>query len=362
MDRMKKQRGVLILSCLALSFLITTVSCVSLVSLIGKPASYVWVMDAGDFKNETYLIKMCPTGKRLSQIQFGQSGEIDIDPRTNIVWASEMGDVDNIHFEQVVQVDHKGNIIDRFQGYPSPLMAVDPRDGSVWLTTWNPMEQQGLLAKIASNGKLIRKVGGFSSPYAAELDPRDGSLWVADGGSRTLIHISADGEKLFEMRIPGYFFSNAPDQLAIEPESGNLWFTTAGPGMLHKISPEGTVLFETGGFSSPVAVTINPINGNVWVADFDLFGSGGIVKFSPGGEALFTQALPAHAETAAINPFDGMLWVGVKGELIRYSDDGNVVGWEPGFRHPGSIAFAQSGDDLLTEVRCTLAFYADLFR
>lgn len=110
----------------------------SVVSLIGKPASYVWVMDAGDFKNETYLIKMGPTGKRLLQIQFGQSGEIDIDPRTNIVWASEIGDVDNIHYEQVVKVDHEGNIIDRFQGYPSTFMAVDPRDGSVWLNSWNP--------------------------------------------------------------------------------------------------------------------------------------------------------------------------------------------------------------------------------
>src|ERR671922_1184582 len=260
MNRMQKPRRLLLLSCLAVSILITAVFCMSLVSVLGKPASYVWVMDAGDFKNETYLVKMCPTGNRLLQIQFGQSGEIDIDPRTNIVWASEIGDVDNIHFEQVVQIDHEGNIIDRFQGYPSTFMAVDPRDGSVWL---NPMEARGLIAKIASNGKLIRKVGGFSSPYAVELDPRDGSLWVADGGSRTLIHISADGEKLFEMRIPGYFFSSAPDQLAIEPESGNLWFTTAGPGMLHKISPDGAILFETGGFSSPVAVTINPVNRNV---------------------------------------------------------------------------------------------------
>jgi len=171
---------------------------------IGRPASYIWVMDVGDLKNEFYLVKMCPTGKQLLRIQFGQSEAIGIDPRENIVWAPEIGDVDDIHYNQVVKVDRLGNVIDRFQGYGSPVLAVDPNDGSVWVSSWSAVESEGLLTKIAPNGKLIRKVGGFNTLYSIALDPRDGSIWAADGGSRTLTHISASGEKLFEM--PGIFF------------------------------------------------------------------------------------------------------------------------------------------------------------
>jgi streptogramin lyase len=281
-------------------------------------------MDAGDVLNKTYLVKMCPTGKRLSETQFGQSGEIGLDPARNIVWAPELNDLDQIHYDQVVKVDRDGKIIDRFQGYRTAVLAVDPNDGSVWLPAWKGEEQNTLIIKIGANGKPLYGARGFSLVYALALDPRDGSLWVADGMSRTLVQIRADGERLFERQIPGYFFSNSPDQLAVEPQTGNLWFTTAGPGMLHKISPDGEILFETDGFSSPVAATINPINGNVWVADYDLLESGAIIKLSPQGEVLLTQPLPAHARTAAVNPFDGTLWVGMNGELIRYDDEGRI--------------------------------------
>ena len=78
------------------------------------------------------------------------------------------------------------------------------------------------------------------------------------------------------------------------------------------------------------------------------------------GEVLLTRDLPAHARSAAVNPFDGTLWVGVDGELIRYDDEGRIKARWSGFRHPASIAFAASGIDLRTDLRCTLAFYTDL--
>jgi hypothetical protein len=75
---------------------------------------------------------------------------------------------------------------------------------------------------------------------------------------------------------------------------------------------------------------------------------------------ILTQALPAHLWTAAINPLDGKLWVGVDGEMIRYADDGSVAGRETGFNQPQSIAFAKTGDDFQTEIRCALSYFLDL--
>ena len=330
---------------------------------IGRPASYIWVMDAGDLKNEFYLVKMCPTGKQLLRIQFGQSEAIGIDPRENIVWAPEIGDVDDIHYNQVVKVDSRGNVIDRFQGYGSPVLAVDPNDGSVWVSSWSAVESEGLLTKIAPNGKLIRKVGGFNTLYSIALDPRDGSIWAADGGSRTLTHISASGEKLFEM--PGIFFhSSSPHQVAVNPNNGDVWFTSSQT--VYKISTAGQVLEKRDGFNTAVAIAIDPFTRDVWVANFGTPGdefaeSGTISKLDSYGDIILTLEIHSRAYMVGINPYDGTLWVGLDGKVIRYDDNGKVLGQQPGFNEPQSIAFAKNENDLVTEIECTISFYSDRF-
>jgi streptogramin lyase len=334
-------------------------ACLVLLYVLGRPAFSIWVMDAGNVLNETHLVKLCPGGQQLSQMQFGQSGGFGIDPARDILWAPELGDVDQIHYNEIVQLDNRANLIDRFQGYRADRLAVDPRDGSVWVNAWISTEQRTRLIKLAPNGKPLRAAEGFSQVYSLALDPRDGSLWVADGVNRTLTHLSADGERLFEMPTPGHFFSNAAHQIAVDPRNGDVWFTTSRPSLVHRLSAGGEKLLETGGLSSPVAVTIDPISGNVWVADYDLLGSGAIVKLAADGRMLLTQALPSHALSAVVNPFDGTLWVGVDGELLRYDDEGNVLGRIGGLNQPVSLAFAPSGNDWLTRLRCTLILYQD---
>jgi len=353
---MKKQIWLLMI------FLIISFSFILALYQIGRPTSYVWVMDAGDMMNETQLVKMCPTGKRLLQTQFGQSGGIGIDLKRNIIWAPELNDLDQIHYDQVVQVDAKGRILDRFQGYRITVLAVDPADGSAWVNTWDTDGQRTLMKKLAPNGKPLRRVEGFSQVYSVAINPLDSSLWVADGVNRTLTHLTADGEKLFEMRTAGFFFSNAAHQIAVDPRNGEVWFTTVDPSALLKLSSEGEELLQISDLHSPVAVTINPMNGNVWVADYDLLDSGAILKFNPQGGLILTGPLPGHVWTAAINSFDGILWVGVDGEMIRYAENGSVAGRETGFHHPQSIAFAKAGNDFPTEIRCTLSYYLDLLK
>jgi DNA-binding beta-propeller fold protein YncE len=347
----------------SLLIFILCLACVAVLYIIGKPASYLWVMDRGDLKNKFYLVKMCPTGKPLLRIQFGQSEAIGFDPRENIVWATEMGDVDNIHYDQVVKVDSQGNVIDRFQGYGSPVLAVDPNDGSVWVSMWNASEARALLTKIASNGKLIRKVDGFYMLYSIALDPRDGSIWAADGGNRILMHISANGEKLFEMPFVA-FFSGSPHQISIDPNNGNVWFTSTDK--VYKISPHGQILAKRDGFNHAVAIALDPVTEQVWVANFGSPGeefakSGTVAKLDSNGNVMLTLDMQSRAYMLGINPFDETVWVGIDEKIIRYDKNGTIVGWQPGFNKPQSIVLARTKNDLLTEIRCTISFYADRF-
>jgi DNA-binding beta-propeller fold protein YncE len=306
---------------------------------------------------------MCPTGKPLVRVQFGQSEAIGFDPGEDIVWATELGDIDSIHYDQVVKIDTQGNVIDRFQGYGSSILTVDPNDGSVWLSTWDGMESRALLTHIASNGKLIRKVDGFYLLYSIALDPRDGSIWAADGGNRILTHISANGEKLFEMPSVD-FFSNSPNQIAVQPNNGNVWFTSRDT--VYKIASDGQTLAKRNGFNQAVAIAIDPETEQVWVANFGPPGeefatSGSVSKLDSDDNVILTLDVHSRAYMVGINPYDETVWVGIDERILRIDKNGNIVGSQPGFNQPQSIVFAKSNNDLLTEIKCTISFYTDRF-
>ena len=93
------------------TFLIVSLSLVTVwLYFLAHPISYVWVMDQGDYKNQTQLVKMCSNGRHLWELQFGGSWVIGYDPNRDIIWAPETGDLDDIHYEQVVQVDGDGRV------------------------------------------------------------------------------------------------------------------------------------------------------------------------------------------------------------------------------------------------------------
>ncbi len=334
--------------------------CAAMLYILGAPASYVWVMDEGNFLNETYLVKMCPDGTRLLEVQFGQSGAIGIDPIANVVWAPEMQDIDRINYDQIVKIDSNGNILNRFQGHRTSLLAVDPNDGSVWTSNPEIEPSKELIAKVDSNGKIILRVGGFSSVSAIALDPRDGSVWVADGFAHRLTHLNTDRERLFEATTEG-FFSNTPHQIAVNPENGEVWYGGMS-GKITKLSADGQILAEIGGFDRPVAVAIDPFTHNVWVADFTLTELGAVLKLDSDGKLVFAVAMPSHPHIVGINPFDKTVWVGIEGEIIKFYDNGEISARLGDFNKPISIAFCKSNGDLMTKIKCAYYFYANSFK
>lgn len=330
---------------LTLAILTVFFSAILLFFIRKIPVAYIWVMDAGEEINETHLIKMCPNGTKIVEVQFGQSGAIGIDPQHNSIWAPELNDKKWVNFNQVVKVDSDGNIIKRFQGYRTSVIGVDPNDGSVWVGL--PNEQQ--LVKIDSNGNPILKVNGFPGPASIAVDPRDSSIWVADYSSKSLTHLRTDGVELSRTESM-YFFSNASHQVAVDTLNDGVWYT-GGFGSVYKLSPYGQLLIDVSGLDRPISISISQNDGSVWVADYSVSKSGGVVKLNANGNQVLRIILDYPPRLIGINPVDETIWAGINGAMIKLSKDGEILEIVTGFTKPQSIAFAKVEDKIVTKLK-----------
>ncbi len=329
-----------------LTLAILTVFFIILLFFIRKiPVAYIWVMDAGEKINETHLIKMCPNGTKIVEIQFGQSGAIGIDPQHNSIWAPELNDNKRVNFDQVVKINSDGNVIKRFQGYRTSVIGVDPNDGSVWVGL--PNEHQ--LVKLDSNGNLILKVNGFPGSASIAVDPRDGSVWVADHSSKSLTHLRTDGVELSRIETM-HFFSDAPHQVAVDTLNGGIWYTGAF-GSVYKLSPYGQLLVGMSGFDRPISISISQSDGSVWVADYSVNKSGGVVKLNANGNQVLKIILDYPPRLIGINPVDETIWAGINGAMIKLSSDGEILEIVTGFTKPYSIAFVEVRDGIATKLK-----------
>ncbi|MBE7535542.1 MAG: hypothetical protein HS124_07410 [Anaerolineales bacterium] len=307
------------------------------------PTSYIWVMDLGDQLNKTYLVKMCPNGKRLWRVQFGQSGQIAYDPNQNAVWAPELGDIGDLHYDQLVKLDQDGRVEDRIQGYRTRTLAVDPRDSRLWtqklIAPPGQSQYDHLLAQLAPNGKFLSSRRGIipMGIWSLSLDLRNGTVWI--GASKKLIHLTPEWVILFETSDVD-FFSNGLHQIAIDPLNGDVWHTTMR-GDVYRRSWDGTVQAKTGGLSDPIAVAVYPQDHSAWVANYDQPGAGSVVKISPAGEILFSMETPSHAHLVGVNPYDDVVWVGYEGGILLLDQSGELLNTLAGFNTPISIAFSQ---------------------
>ena len=305
--------------------------------LLRAPFSYIWVMDQGKNLNEDFVIKMCPDGTRLVEIQFGSTDAIGADPNTGNIWTTELMDKGDVNRDQVVKIDQDGNILDRYPGYRTYIFAVDPRDGSVWVGLVN----ENLVVKLNPEGELVLEVAGFQAPRSIAVNPEDGSIWVADNGRNNhLVHLSAEGVELFRTQTGG-FFSASPHQVAVDPHSGNVWYAGSFDESVYLRSAEGEMLAEIGGFDSPVAISVSPRDGSSWVADYSRDQSGAVVKLDSSGNVLLKEVLDKPPRSIGFNAFDETVWVGIDGAAVKLSSEGKIIQYLSGFTLPYSFAFVE---------------------
>lgn len=311
-----------------------------------EPFAYIWLMDDGQYLNNDTLIKLCPDGTRLVEIQFGQSGAIGVDPNNGYLWAPELNDLGDVNKDQLVKYDMAGNLLARYQDYRTTKIAVDPNDGGIWVGLGN----ENRLVKLNPQGEIVLEAVGVQTPRSIAVNPTDGSLWVADNDpNRHLIHFNAQGEQIFSTPTDG-FFSNTPHQVAVDPVTGNVWYAGSFVKKVILRSASGKLLAETGGFDRPVAIAVDPVDSSAWVADFSLDSPGGVVKLDANGNLLFRKVLDTPPRSIGFNTVDETVWVGLEGALVVLSRDGEIRHIYPGYAKPFSYAFLSVKNTLPAKV------------
>lgn len=333
--------------------------CLALLYIFGEPASYVWVMDWDSPSNIGHVIKMCPNGHRLLQVQLGVTGGIGIDPRDGTIWAPKFYEQGTV-LDQVVKIGADGTILNRYSGYRAgTVAAMDPKDGGAWFIVW--IADTGHLVKFNSQGKPIANIGNFEYPYPSSMaiNPLDDSIWVADGSNTdrgALIHLDSNGLKLFSIETNGYFPSWAP-QVAVDPIDGDVWYEDLH-SEFYKLSADGQLLVKVKGLTHPTSLTVNPTDGTVWIADANSdYSSGALVKLNSQGEIIRRVILQSRPFLVEINPYDESVWVGTWSKMIKLSADGKILRQVNGFKTPQSIAFAPTSSDFMTKLICAFYFY-----
>ena len=222
-----------------------------------------------------------------------------------------------------------------------------------------------------------RKLGVVSGIY---LDPDGKHLWMLSrcGGNNCagvdvdpILKFDLDGNlvKSFGKGLFGW-----PHGFFVDHE-GYIWVTEGAPAgerrgeearkfgkghQVFKLSPEGDVLMTLGEagvhgddqahFNGPSHVAVNPVTGDIWVADGHRGGNNRLVRFSKDGKFITEIGGGVESATAERGLFNdphhiafssqGRLFVSDRGNnrIQIFDRDGNFIGAWTHFGRPSSIA------------------------
>lgn len=193
---------------------------------------------------------------------------------------------------------------------PKPLAIAVNSSGDIFLTG----HDEGEVYQLHEDGSVSGSMYTVGTHHTAmDFDAEDNLYIVSDLG---LWKIAPDGTA--NLVAPGL----SAYQLAISP-SGDIFATGAQTTDVLRITPEGQVSVYATGMSKANDVDVNPITGDVYVADW---GTGEILKANPDGTTTPIGAGSPGGAFIAFSP-DGQLYASDWGALA-------LVSLEDGTRSP----------------------------
>jgi len=284
-----------------------------------------WVVSSGDT-----VYKLLPNGTLDSANITGmtQAQSAEVDPRTGFVWISvsaanavygynpanpnagfidikgitrarsiSINPVDSTVWlggkDVVKKVSADGTqILAEISGVHDPEVAVNPTDGSCWVT-----DSRGTVTLFDTNGVAVATWDKLlKEPKFVAVNPKTGNAWVADTQASVLVKLGPSGQEL--LRITDISQPTFPD---VNAKDGNLWLVT-DHSTLVKLSPSGQKTIEVLAGSIILGIAVDGTDGGVWVAD--QLGStfqGEVSKFSASGEKLFGVPIPMPSHVSVGN-------------------------------------------------------------
>ncbi len=209
---------------------------------------------------------------------------------------------------------------------PAPLSAaVDPQDGSVWLTAG------ANLVHLAEDGTLVFRSEALYAPFRVAVDPADGSCWVLEGLSFRVLHFAADGRLLSAtpFRLEGGAEHPMYNWLTPSPADGSVWVT--GWDHLARIDATGAEVWRSeyvSRYASRYAgdgvfqAVVDPTDGSAWTLD-----GKDVVRVLPDGSEVWRVSGLDMDRVLDEDPRNQSVWTVLSRRVAHVSWEGAVV-WQ----------------------------------
>lgn len=125
-----------------------------------------------------------------------------------------------------------------------------------------------------------------------------GRIWaVGYSGSNCLMEVPTDTYS------SGSYY---PISVSVNPNNGECWVAEYNLNRVRRISSAGAILADVGGFNRPYCVSVNSNTGECWVADIY---NNRVVKLSPSGAVLLSIGGLYWPFSVSVNSATGECWV-----------------------------------------------------
>jgi DNA-binding beta-propeller fold protein YncE len=295
---------------------------------VATPGSrVVWVLD----QRQGGPTLVSPDGRRqVVSPGTGTPSDMDVHPATGEVVAVDFFD------QRIERFNRRGALVSTRTITASPLsVALVGPDSSIWIGIYDPTGVTHLSQSLTTTLDADSLSG---VPEDLAYDSIRASLWVADSEGR-LLHRRPNGTIT---AIEGF---TTPFSVAVDPVTGNVWLADRLAGTVSLVDGRAdTVIAASTSFVAPFQVILDPDGGGAWVTDS---AAGRIVRLDTAGEVATSITALRRPTGIAIDPGTGDLWVtdAAENQLVRLSPTGEIKARLTGFSGPFAVGVADPGDD-----------------
>jgi len=301
-----------------------------------------WVVDDGLGR----ILKISADARAVSSQVSSVFGarHIALDPRDGAAWITT-------HFGAAgrggvaIRFTAAGEEASVISGFLTPgSVAVDPSDGSVWIADAGTNGENALVVRATEEGIPLFRLTDFVKPSALAVDPASSACWVGDSGTRSITKLSGQSDILATISDMG-----TPLNLAVDPVTGSCWGIDSGSKEVFKLLADGTRAAAITGFSEPVRLAHNPVTDDWWVVDQGNQGVASAIIIGSGVSGTYDiqQDMGAHSVLpglvfpmdVSIDSVNGNVWIADAGlsALIKYTPDGRETGRFSSLINPAAI-------------------------
>ncbi|MEO5618916.1 MAG: hypothetical protein ABIS67_14200 [Candidatus Eisenbacteria bacterium] len=296
-------------------------------AITGPPATAVatpsrvvaWAIDAG----RGSLLRLAADGREIAfeEPGFGRPVHLALDRVNDLVWVADP-DGDRV----VIYVASLGIRIN-VPGFLEPsVVAIDPGDGSAWISDFNDNVVRHVL-RSGSPGTPA-EISPLDGPLGVDVDVQTRALWVCERRAGRVRRYSSDGLPL------GSAAMTAPSRVATDSANGEGWVTSFATGTLLHLAADLTTLHAINSLRGPVGVAVDPRRGRIWVADP---AAAQVIAFRRDGSEEFRIGGLAGARDVAVELASGEGWVTRDGAVTRITAGGTVIVSSRGLSAPMAV-------------------------